>query len=317
MNMWKNRIIYILCICASIYYAVLYDKYVSLVIMWCMITIPPFSCLCLIFLQRRTKAKLTTTEQMVKMGEDFILTVLTENRSIFPLAYGVMKIKYKNQLDEEYQNADAICRVDAKGQEKIQIEFHCNHCGLIQIACEYLKVYDFFRLLSVKIPIHGEQEVMVIPEFEIMEDLLENLWDNSENINQSTLEKGEDTSEVIGIREYHPGDHPKSIHWKLSSKRKQILIKEFGKEEEDADIVNFGLICEEECSYEWYDEKLEELVNICWTLLQAGRIHKVIWYHPQMGIYENTKIQNIEDLGELAKQVIRAGVGRLDKEDIA
>lgn len=316
--MWKNRIIYILCVCAGIYYAVLYDKYVSLAIMWCIITIPPFSLAYLAFLRKKIKVEIKVTEQMVKMGEDFILTIITDNHSIFPVCYSMMKVKYKNQLDKQYQDVDMVCRVDSKSEERVQLEFHCNHCGLIEITCEYLRIYDYFRLFSVKIPMERKKEIIVIPEFEIMEDLLENSWEDIENIKKTTMKKGEDPSEITNIREYHPGDHPKSIHWKLSSKKRQILIKEFAMEEDDMDIVNFGLVCEEsECNYEWYDEKLEELVNICWTLLQAGRMHKVIWYHPQMGKYENTKIQSVEDLGELAKQVICAGVGRLNKEDIA
>lgn len=316
--MWKNRIIYILCICAGLYYAALYDKYVSLLILWCIITMPPFSLICLAFLRRQIKVKITTTEQMMKMGEDFAIRVRTENHSIFPVAYSIMKVKYKNQLDEKFQNIDMTCRIDAKSEERIQLEFHCNHCGLIEIACDYLKVYDYFRLFSVKIPIERKQEVIVIPEFEIIEDLLENSLENFDNVKKSVSKKGEISSEMVGIREYRPGDHPKQIHWKLSSKKRQILIKEFDMEEEDVDVVNFELVCaEEQCNYEWYDEKLEELVNVSWTLLEAGRIHKVIWYNPQMGIYETVKIQNVEDLGELAKQVICAGVGKLDKEDIA
>lgn len=316
--MWKNRLIYILCICAGIYYAVLYDKYVSMVILSCIMVMPVVSAEYLFFIRKKMKVEIKATEQMVKMGEDFLLSVITKNNSIFPVCYSTIMVKYKNQLDEQYQNIDMVCRVDSKSEERIQLEFHCNHCGLIEISCEYLRIYDYFRLFSVKIPMKGREEIIAIPEFEVMEDLLENSWEDFENIKKTTMKKGEDTSEITNIREYHPGDHPKSIHWKLSSKKRQILIKEFAMEEDDMDIVNFGLICkEEECNYEWYDEKLEELVNICWTLLQAGRMHKVIWYHPKLGIYENTKIQGVEDLGELAKQVICAGVGRLDKEDIA
>lgn len=316
--MWKNRIIYILCICAGIYYALLYDKYVSLAVLWCIITVPPFSALCLFFWKRQVKVEIAVRDRMVKMGEELLLTITMKNSGIFPIAYGTVKLEYKHQLDEAYRNTEMICRGDVRGEERIQLNFYCNHCGLIELKCDCLKIYDYFRLFSVKVPIKNKQEVMVIPEFEIMEELVEDAKDRAEHIQQSNYEKGEDTSEIIGIREYHPGDHPKKIHWKLSSKKKQILIKEFSREEEDVDIVNFGLICEEEeCGYEWYDEKMEELVNTCWTLLQVGRVHKVVWYHPQSETYETTKIHSVEDIGNLAEQVIRAGVGRLNKEDIA
>lgn len=316
--MWKNRIIYILCVCAGIYYAVLYDKYVSLAVLWCVVTVPLFSGICLFFWKWQIKAEITLVERMVRMGEEFFLTVITKNHSIFPVAYSTMQVKYKNELDEEYQHTKMICRVDAKGEERIRLNFCCNHCGLIKLEWSYIQVYDYFRLFSVKIPIEGRKEVIVIPEFEIMEELLEDRWEEMENISKSSVKKGEDSGEIIGIRDYHPGDHPKHIHWKLSSKKRKVLIKEFSREEEEMDVVNFGLICEEEtCSYEWYDEKIEELVNTCWTLLQAGRMHKVIWYHPQSESYETTKIQRVEDIGSLAEQVICAGVGRIDKEEVA
>lgn len=309
--MWKNRIIYMLCVCAGIYYAVLYDKYVSLAVLWCIVTVPLLSVICLFFWKRQVKADITLADQMIRMGEEFSLTVTTKNSGILPVSYSTMEIKYKNDLDEEYQYTNMVCRVDAGGEERIQLNFGCNHCGLIKIEWNYIRVYDYFRLFSVKIPVKGKREVIVIPEFDIIEELLEENWEETEHISKAALQKGEDSGEIIGIRDYHPGDHPKHIHWKLSSKKRKILIKEFNKEEEDMEVVDFGLVCEEgKCDYEWYDEKIEELVNTCWTLLQAGRIHKVTWYHPGYESYQTARIQTVEDIGDLAKQVIYAGVGR-------
>ena len=315
--MWKSRIGYLLCICAGIYYAVLYDKYASLAVLWCILLVPVCSVFCLFFWKKMVNVQISNTEQIVKMGEELLVKVIVKNPTIFPVSYGMMKVQYKNQLDKEYQHTDMIYRIDTKSEEQIQLEFHCNHCGLIEIECDYLRIYDYFRLFSVKLPVNCKKEFVVIPEFEVMDDMLEHILDDGTDSNKTTVETGDDSSEIVGIREYHPGDHPKRIHWKLSSKKRQILIKEFAMEEEEMDVVNFGLMLEDgECSYEWYDEKMEELVNTCWTLLQAGRIHHVVWYHPRMGSYETAKIQGVEDIGMLAGQVIRAGVGRLDKEDV-
>ena len=130
-------------------------------------------------------------------------------------------------------------------------------------------------------------------------------------------EKGEDVSEVIGIREYKQGDHPKRIHWKLSSKKKQIMIKEYGEESDDERIIDFSMLCPRgECTYDWYDEKLEELVNTSWTLLMNHLVPKVRWYNPTGEYTELSEIKKIEDIGFMVEQVIRAGVGETEEREL-
>lgn len=40
---------------------------------------------------------------------------------------------------------------------------------------------------------------------------------------------GTDVSEVFGLREYREGDTLQSIHWKLSGKMHQLIVREFGR----------------------------------------------------------------------------------------
>lgn len=316
--MWKNRLFLILCIFICIYYAILYDRYVTLAVLWCMLFVPFGSMLGLFFWKRKVEVKIQTTEEVARMGEELSYSLVVKNNTWFPIMYGNLKVKYKNQLDEEYQNRQLVCRVDGKNEELIQIKFQCNHCGIVKIVCEEIRIYDYLRLFSVKIPFSIKRSVMVIPEFEMMEELQEELMDDRKNMKKVNLEKGEDTSEIIGIREYQPGDHPKRIHWKLSSKKRNILIKEFSMEEDDVEIFHFELVCkEEDYNYSWFDEKMEELVNTCWTLLQVGRSHKVRWFHPQYGTYQTVEINHVEDIGVLAREVMEAGVEQVDKEEVA
>jgi hypothetical protein len=39
--------------------------------------------------------------------------------------------------------------------------------------------------------------------------------------------KGNDTSEIFEIRNYRSGDRPQQIHWKLSAKEQELMVKEF------------------------------------------------------------------------------------------
>ena len=53
--------------------------------------------------------------------------------------------------------------------------------------------------------------------------------DDSSN---SVIKKGDDRSEIYGIREYADGDTVRNIHWKLTSSQNRLMVKEFGRRED-------------------------------------------------------------------------------------
>ena len=49
--------------------------------------------------------------------------------------------------------------------------------------------------------------------------------------------RGEDRSEVYQLREYRPGDDIRQIHWKLSSKLDELILKEASQPESRSLLV--------------------------------------------------------------------------------
>ena len=43
---------------------------------------------------------------------------------------------------------------------------------------------------------------------------------------------GEDTDEVFQLRSYRPGDRVNSVHWKLTARENELIVREFSREEE-------------------------------------------------------------------------------------
>ena len=315
--MLKNRCIYGIFLIVGGYHAIMYDQYITLLIWWLIVIVPLLTSLVLLVWKKHVHMQVGASAKVVKMGEHFFVEATIKNGSIFPVSIGKFAIKYKHCLDNDYEKKEMLCRADSMGQQKIKMNFHAIHCGLLKFSWEQVKIYDYFGIFSVKIPITDAVEVLVIPEFEALEykDVLKE--DEQEAQFNPRNEKGEDVSEVIGIREYKQGDHPKRIHWKLSSKKKQIMIKEYGEESDDERIIEFSMLCPRgECTYDWYDEKLEELVNTSWTLFMNHLVHKVRWYNPTGEYTELSEIKKIEDIGFMVEQVIRAGVGETEEREL-
>ena len=313
--MRKNRIVYLIFVLAGVYLAVLYDEYISLIMLLLLLLLPLFSLLCFPFWKKQIQLRGSASEAVIKMGEECKFIIQLTNQSIFPITSGRIRMKYRNQLDEEFQEKNIQFQLDGKSSQKIMVTFYGNHCGMLEFFCDCIQLYDYFGLHSVKFRNEKKStEVIVVPEFEYADEDMEEETGSEEEITIDVY--GEDNSEVKGIREYRQGDALKHIHWKLSSKQKKLMVKEFTSDQSERERFVFAPVYEEksEVCYEWYDEKMDELVNTSMSMLVEQRPHEVVWYHPGGNYFETTKIDAVEDVGYLVERVIREGIGQKTEE---
>ena len=103
------------------------------------------------------------------------------------------------------------------------------NCGSVRLTVLYVKCFDLLGLFCWTKPGSAQQEVLVYPaELQLNTQLLR----RPETIISGELydqnRKGQDVSEVSGLRDYAEGDSLGSIHWKLSSKLDNLVVREFG-----------------------------------------------------------------------------------------
>lgn len=72
------------------------------------------------------------------------------------------------------------------------------------------------------------------------------------------------TDEVVGLREYRPGDPPKHIHWRSWAKTGKPIVREF----EDVFFPRYGLVLDTACPYE-KAERFEEAVSITTSFVRS------------------------------------------------
>jgi len=94
----------------------------------------------------------------------------------------------------------------------------------IGVSCVY--VYDIFRLFRLRLDFDSVIPVFVMPRRLTLDEVSQQApsdinTDSSRNI------IGVDRSELSDIRTYRIGDHMKTIHWQLSSKTQELMVKEF------------------------------------------------------------------------------------------
>ena len=98
--------------------------------------------------------------------------------------------------------------------------------GTYQIGVRCIYVYDVFRIFRMRIDVNSYGDVCVLPRrLSIFGSY------NDATADSSTRSKRAPSSperlEVSDVREYRQGDTLKSVHWKLSSKSEELIVRDY------------------------------------------------------------------------------------------
>lgn len=226
MRQILNVIRYVVVIILNVLIMYVFHSYVNLLLLIGLLLFPFYS----IYGVYRVKQKLTLqlivpAEPMEKENE-FYLRFILHNPTIFPLVNATIKLKVGNRFYKEegthYLNIPVRARKDTEASYPIIMDY----CGRLAVEAEEIKLLDLLGVYEVVIPIHEEQECLVFPNGELRNQEAGRLYIKGVSESMESKEKGYDFSEVSGIREYIPGDKLQNIHWKLSVKKEELMVKE-------------------------------------------------------------------------------------------
>ncbi len=178
-----------------------------------------------------------------------------------------------------------------------------NHCGALRVQGRYLWVCDYLGLFRLPVRVKEDRLVLVRP----VATLPEPLPDLSQYLCSITRPKpGGGYAENHELRLYRPGDNLRQIHWKLSAKTGDLIIREPMEAQKDAAMVSLEL----SGSPEQVDQKLGRLLGISRYLAENGIKHRIFCYTGTgMEILAVTNEQEAQDAVDILLQLPLAAEG--------
>ncbi|MBP5269501.1 MAG: DUF58 domain-containing protein [Clostridia bacterium] len=108
--------------------------------------------------------------------------------------------------------------------------------GTYEIGVSAFYVYDFFRIIRVRSDIGLYERVYVLPRrLNLKEDESRTVSDSSKRTSKTP--NSYEKIEISDIREYRPGDPLKSVHWKLSSKTEELIVRDYNTGSVDRAVI--------------------------------------------------------------------------------
>lgn len=215
--MVKNWIIYILALLGSIAFFLVYQMWFAWYWLLVLYAIPViaivFSTITVICFNVRVKAP-----QMITMKMDAGLVFTSQGPTYLPgQLYGV-RMTIKEMMSGIEQKYRFVCQIGTDYTVNLDTE----HCGTYVIESIKVRVYDMFGLIPIPKKVELKGEIPVLPV-----QRMPSIVTDANGFRAKILSKSNSPySELYDIREYIQGDPIKSIHWKMSAKKDEVLVRE-------------------------------------------------------------------------------------------
>lgn len=156
----------------------------------------------------------------------FTVKIKLKNRCILPLVACRVRLLTGNVFMGGTVENDLVMPIRAYGEMEAEYPLRSLYAGNIEITAEKLVLQDLLSFHAVSKQVSVTRNVFIIPSGGSGDEFTLNAFEQGMNEVEESKLKGSDFSDVSQVREYIPGDAMKNIHWKLSAKRDNLMVKE-------------------------------------------------------------------------------------------
>ena len=212
----------------------------------------------------------------------------------------------------ELERAPKLCNISAEmairnihtgDESRVSIELHKGkavleitpqYCGVTELIVRNLILSDAFGITRRRISCGEEAKLTAMPKLcEMNIGVTRQSFAMPDSDEYSAVRPGYDSSETFGIREYIPGDNIKSIHWKLSQKTGNTMVREYS-----LPVINQVLLMLDlpKCaSSEEINTLTEVFSSVSALLANADVAHRLAWIDYKNGDKISFDVKSNED----------------------
>lgn len=302
----KNKILYVMIVVATLLGCILSASEIIIFLLAYEIILLPVLWLLTEALKKHVKAELRIPTAHIEKNQEFVVEVLLQNTSVFPMPVIWVRLSCENEFTGEKIYLEERVMTDAKGEASLLLSLKSKYCGKMRITLEEIRVQDYLRLFSKKTPVQEiSKEIIVLPKIhKISLNAITWVQDKQEGEEFSHARSGEDTAEVFDVHEYREGDTFQRVHWKLTAKAEEYLVKEYSLPIEQTILVFLDFYAEkEQVTQAQFDCFLEILASLSWSMAEQSLNHMILWYQEAEGQLSQIKIEEEQDVYYMLEQV--------------
>ncbi len=213
---------------------------------------------------------------MTEKGQKSTVRIVTANRGYIPCPKIRIKLRIGNTVSKKRK------KILIWGSAGVRSDFDTDYvlipetAGKYEIEMKKIRLYDLTGLFFVTFRKNCTVYLEVLPEISDMavtlRDPVRNFFGEADVYDE--FRPGHDAGEIFQIREFKQGDRIQNIHWKLSVKTDELMVRENSHPKACPVVV----LLEQGYRKGKEDAFLQIAASISYSLMDAGCPHFMAWY---------------------------------------
>lgn len=262
------------------------------------------------FLERNVTARLKLVEVYGSKNGDLQVEAELTNRSRLPIPEIRVELGYRDLYSGAEERVLGTAMLDDRGSAVLRFHLTSVYCGAVAFWLDQVQVLDHMGVFAGKCRnVGGIQEMSVLPdrsrEVPEIAERVEQFAADGDSFNQHR--SGDDPSETYDIRTYVQGDTMHRIHWKMTAKTDDVMVRDFGQPVEQVTLLLLDMRRgSDELKRERWDFFLETVASLSDRLLQLNLVHFVAWLDAETGAVIKMHVGSEEELQVMLAALLRA-----------
>lgn len=290
--MLRNWVVYVLALAGTLVFHTYYTGWFSWYLLVLIVCLPWFSLLCSLPAMRALRVQARMDDRCAR-GAQAQLVFQNGGRSRLPAPLYRFSLTRTDALSGE----EKTIRLQLAAKSSCVVQAPTAHCGSYRYALCKGRVYDYLGLfaLPLRLPELGACAILPIAQ---RPRPLPNL---SQFQSRSFRPKyGGGFSEIHELREYRPGDQMRDVHWKLSAKTDDLIVREPLEPNRGQVIVSLDWAGDSEA----IDSTLDILLWLSGWLIGREVRHEVCWIDPASFEPQSRSVASQPELDALVMELL-------------
>lgn len=242
------------------------------------------------------------------LGRDQELAVelLLKNGCRIPVSEILVALRCRDEYSGEIRRLRGTAMLDGRDETLLRFVLKPAHYGILTFWPEKIEVADPLGIsfASSRFP-KQLWEVVILPSLETEQKSRPGSTNQLVETGDGSGGRGREPGAAYELRTYQAGEPLRNVHWKMSAKTDEMMVKEFIQDTEPMTLVFLDLQCGEKTySRKDWDAFLEAVASFAAAQLRGGYGFQAYWLDGQ-GRRNQMQVRSEADARQLLTALLR------------